>query len=403
MSLFPRDSEWHIGWRIALACAIANGTGISLTYYCFSMFVAPMTHDLGITRAQFGQVQSLVILAAFGAPLVGMLTDRMGFRSIFLICSTGLAGMALAQGFLVSGAISLGLTIALSGLFGSGVSSITLTRPINAHFHRFRGRALGLVGIGVSLTTILVPPFLQILISDFGWRAGFLALAALGGLIGVPLVLWIMPNGPATAPIPRQRLSLGSDRTFLRERDFWVLCAANLLVGIGTNGAVAQLHPMIVEHVGSPAIAALGLSVFAAGQFVGKLGGGWLLDRFEPRFIAAAMILIPGCGFILLAQSGFGMIFPALIAAGMIGLLQGADIDIFSFFIGRRFSLGSYGAAFGVLHGLGWFGTVLGINLFSQSKHLYASYAPAQYAVTALLVLGALLLVPLRLPERPQS
>jgi len=39
----PADSEWHLGWRIVLACAVANGTGVSLLFYCFSLFLIPMS------------------------------------------------------------------------------------------------------------------------------------------------------------------------------------------------------------------------------------------------------------------------------------------------------------------------------------------------------------------------
>lgn len=392
------QSEWTIGWRIVLACAVANGTGISLLFYCFSMFLIPMSAELGLSRADTGWVQSLIITAVLGAPLIGRLTDRLGFRPVFTACTLILGAVGLAQGLWVSGLVSLALTVALSGFLGSGSSSITLTQPINAHFRHYRGRALGLVGIGVSLTTILVPPPLQALIAEHGWRSGFIALAGLGVLIGLPAVLLLMPRLPARPRVTRGPAGLAGDWSFLKERDFWLLSLANMAAAIATNGAISQLAPMIVEHGLSPATAALGLSSFAAGQFIGKLGGGWLLDRFEPRRVAVLMTLIPGCGFLLLWQAHAGLAAGVLIASGMIGALSGADIDIYAYFTARRFGLARYGTVFGALHGLGWLGTASGIVLFSAIAHATGSYGPAQLLSCGLLVVAALFLLPVRLP-----
>lgn len=394
------ESEWTQGWRIVLACAIANGTGISLVFYCFSMFLLPMSADLGFTRAETGMVQSLIVTAALGAPLIGRLTDRFGFRPVYTGCAAILALVGVAQGLWVTGLVSFAITVTISGFLGGGSTSITLTQPINAHFRRYRGRALGLVGTGVSVTAIVVPPLLQALMAEYSWRAGFLALAALGGLVGLPIVLLMMPRIAATGPARRGPIGSGGDRSFFRERDFWLLALANMLAGVATNGAISQLVPMISEHGLSAATAALGLSAFAAGQFVGKLGGGWLLDRYEPRLMAALMTLIPGCGFLLLWQAQADMAAMVLVASAMIGALSGADIDIYAYFTARRFGLARYGTVFGALHGLGWLGTVGGIVLFSRIAHETGSYGPAQLIACGLLVTAALFLIPVRLADR---
>ena len=75
------------------------------------------------------------------------------------------------------------------------------------------------------------------------------------------------------------------------------------------------------------ATGALALSAFAVGQLIGRLGGGLLLDRFEPRLVAVALTELPGSGFVLLLLTD-QVPLAALLAAGMIGLLQGAELDI---------------------------------------------------------------------------
>jgi predicted MFS family arabinose efflux permease len=391
------ESEWTVGWRIVLACAVANGTGIALLFYTFSMFLIPMTADLGIARSDAGLIQSLIVTAVLGAPVIGRLTDLFGFRRVYVTCSLILAGVGLAQAFWVSGFWSLAVTILVAGFIGGGSSSVVLTQPVNAHFHKFRGRALGLVGIGVSLTTILVPPLLQIVIAE-NWRWGFLMLAGLSGLIGLPAVLLLMPRQIGNRPARTLRTGLPQDWSFLRVRDFWLLALANMIAGIATGGAISQLAPMIAERGLSAATAAWGVSAFAAGQFCGKLGGGYLLDRFEPRRMAVLMTLIPSLGFVVFLQADPGMAALLLAACTMIGALSGADIDIYAYFVARRFGLASYGSVFGALHGLGWIGAVAGITLFSRTFTETGSYAFAQYAALALLLTAAMLLVPVKLP-----
>lgn len=391
-------NEWHLGWRIVLACAIANGTGISLVFYVFSMFLIPMSAEMGMTRSETSVIQALVVTAALGAPIIGRLTDLWGFRRIYVLCALMLGLTGIIQGTLVNDPWLLGVTVAVSALFGSGASGITLTRPINAHFDRYRGRALGLVGIGVSITAFLVPPLLHEIIVTYGWRAGFISLAALGLAIGLPAVMLLMPREAAVARAQRvQGQSRKTDWSFLGNRDFWLLAASNALINIATAGAVSQMSPMIQDEGLSAGTAALAVSIYAAGQFAGKLGGGWLLDHFEPRRISSLMIVVPATGFAVLL-AGDGMVLPVLVAVGMIGLLHGADIDIFAFFSARRFGIERYGAVFGAVHGIGWIGTVCGILLFGSSFDRFGSYAPAQVLALFLLGAGALLFLPLRLP-----
>ena len=393
----PDENEWAVGWRIVLACATANGTGIALLFYCFSLFLIPMSTDLGLTRAETGIVQSLIITAVLGAPAIGRLTDLFGFRPVYVVCTLLLVLIGLLQGLWVSGFWSLAFTVALAGFVGGGSSSVALTQPINAHFRRYRGRALGLVGIGVSLTTILVPPFLEMVIA-VNWRWGYLALAALSGLVGLPAVLLLMPRSAGQRAIRTSSGKLPHDWSFTRQRDFWSLSLANMIAGITTGGAISQLSPMIVEHGISSATAALGLSAFAAGQFAGKLGGGWLLDRFEPRRMAILMTIIPSLGFLVFTQAEPGMVPLVLAACAMIGALSGADVDIYAYFVARRFGLAQYGSVFGALHGLGWIGTAAGITLFSTTFTRTGSYATAQYLAIGLLLVAAAMLAPVRLP-----
>ena len=394
MTASEESKEWATGWRIVAAGALANGTGISLLFYTFNLFVLPMATDLHLTRAQAGMVQSAIIAAAFGAPVIGRLADRHGFHRMFLACTLGMAATELALWRWADGFAALAFGTMIIGFIGGGSSTVLITRPVSAHFVRYRGLALGLVGVGISLTTIVVPPWLQQVIAAQGWRQGFLMLALFALVLGLPAVMLLMPRNASTHGQPAG--TVPANRDYLRSRDFWMLVAANFCASMATAMAIGQLSPMLQERGLTATNAALGISFFAAGQFIGKLGGGWLLDRFEPRLVAATLNALPTIGFALLLTE-HGSFAPLMIAAALIGVLQGADIGVFSYFIAHRFDVSRYGTIFGTMHGLGWIGNALAVVGAGWSFDHFHGYWAAQLTAIGLLLLTALLIWQVRL------
>ena len=389
-------SEWTDGWRIVAASALANATGVSLLFYTYNLFVLPMAADLHMTRGQSGIVQSTIITAALGAPLIGRLADRQGFHRLFLACTLIMAAIELSLWRWAGGFASMALGTAMIGFIGGGSATVLLTRPINAHFSRNRGMALGLVGTGISLTTVFVPPWLEGVIAADGWRSGFLVLALIALVLGLPAVLALMPRNASTQGGPP---SAPQNHDYLRSRDFWLLTMANVGAGMATAAAISQLSPMLQERGLTAKVAALGLSCFAIGQFIGKLGGGWLLDRYQPRIVAALLNALPTLGFVLLLTQ-HGNFATLMLGAGLIGVLQGADIGIFAYFVAHRFGPQRYGAVFGVLHGIGWIGTAIGVVSTGLSFDLLHGYWAAQIAAIGILLLAAALIFMVRLPPR---
>lgn len=92
----------------------------------------------------------------------------------------------------------------------------------------------------------------------------------------------------------------------------------------------------------------------------------------------------------------------ALLAAAIIGLQQGAELDIFTYFVGRRFGMVRYGTVYGALAGLGWIGNVGGMLAMGQIYDRYGSYLPAQLMAITALIVSALLVLAVRLPN-PKS
>ncbi len=400
MPLPSIPDEFRTGWRILLACSVAAGTGITLVFLNFSMFILPLSRDLGVSRGELGAVQALIITAAIGSPVVGRLADLFGVRRVYFASTVLVAAVHLLTASQASNIYHMGMATAALGFIGVGTSSVVMTRPINAHFREHRGKALGLMAVGVSLVSMVSPPVLQWVMEICSWRAGFAAMAVAALLIGIPTVAALLPeSGRVGSGIGANRKAdAPADRRFLRERDFWLLTLSLIFMSLATAGTISQLAPMIQDEGLDASVAALALTFFAGGQFVGRLGGGWLLDRFEPRRVSFALTLAPAIGFVVLLTTA-GLVPAALLAAAIIGLQQGAELDIFSYFIGRRFDVARYGTIYGALVGLGWIGNVGGLLGMGKIYDLYGSYAPGQALGIAALVISATLVLLVRLPE----
>ena len=395
--------EFRDGWRILLGAALAAGTGVGMVFLNFSMFVLPLSQELGVSRGDLGSVQALIVTAALGAPIMGRAADLFGVRRVFVACTLLVACVHLAAATYASSLLHMAMSIAATGFFGIGSTSVVLTRPINAHFHEHRGKALGLMAVGVALVSMASPPLIQWLLETLGWRAGFYGFAIASVGIGIPAVMLLIPKGGrAGSGIGAGKVAGESDRAFLKERDFWLLTLSLITMSLATAGTVSQLAPMIVDEGIEASTAALALSFFAGGQFVGRLGGGWLLDMFEPRRVAFFLTLMPGIGFVVLLAT-HGIVPAALMAAAIIGIQQGAELDIFAYFVGRRFAVARYGTIYGALAGLGWIGNVGGMLGMGRIYDAYGSYAPAQVLAIVALLVSALLVLAVRLPDAAEA
>ncbi len=391
--------EFRDGWTIILGAALAAGTGVGMVFLNFSLFILPLSRELGVSRGDLGSVQALIVTAALGAPLCGRAADHFGVRAVFVACTLLVAATHILAASFASSLVHMAVSIGLTGFFGIGSTAVILTRPINAHFVTHRGKALGVMAVGISVVSMASPPLVQWLLETWGWRAGFVGFAAVSILIGIPAVLFLLPSDHKNKHqiTHISGLNLDAARHFLMERDFWLLTLSLIAMSLATAGTVSQLAPMIVDEGIDPAKAALALSFFAGGQFVGRLAGGWLLDVLEPRLVAFFLTLMPAIGFIILLGT-HEIMLAAFMAAVIIGVQQGAELDIFAYFTSHRFGLARYGTIYGALAGFGWIGNVGGMVGMGQLYDHYGNYMPAQIMGIIALILSALLILAVRLP-----
>jgi predicted MFS family arabinose efflux permease len=135
----------------------------------------------------------------------------------------------------------------------------------------------------------------------------------------------------------------------VRTRTFWLLCGIFFVVaGCGT-GTAAHIVPLLTDSGVSGRSAALAASLFGLASIVGRVGSGYLVDRFFAPRVAALMFAAAAVGIAMLSSGLTG--YAAFVAAFLIGLAIGTEADIMPFLISRYFGMHSmaelYGCAFG--------------------------------------------------------
>jgi nitrate/nitrite transporter NarK len=97
--------------------------------------------------------------------------------------------------------------------------------------------------------------------------------------------------------------------------------------------------------------AAATAGVIGIGTITGRLAGGFLLDRFDGRYVAAMSVVAPMVtAAILLATQGSQE--GATVSCLLLGLAAGAEYDACAYLTARYFGTGNFGALFGLIAGI---------------------------------------------------
>ena len=202
------------GWVIVGSMFLFNALGQASGTLNFGLFVIPISEELGLSRQTIGWAQTARLWAGgLSGIVIGRWLDRRGPRVPVLV-----AGVAAVAGLLIlsraqSAGMLFGVLLALgaSGWTAPGGGALIATVPVSKWFVRLRGRATGIVQLGLGVGGALLLPLTQSLIGRHGWRSALVTLAWLSAAV-LPLIvllrrqpgdLGLLPDGGP----PRRRRS----------------------------------------------------------------------------------------------------------------------------------------------------------------------------------------------------
>jgi MFS family permease len=385
------------GWRVT----VASGVGVfvsfgSLLVYTFGIFLKPLTEEFAWSRQAVSLAFGIAAMAlAAASPPLGYLIDRLGPRRIILSCLTIFGCVFASLALLTSHIGHLYAVFAVLGLVGNGAAHLAYSRVVSTWFDRSRGMALAVLMAGGALGAIVLPPVAQFFIQTLGWRGAFLALGVMSLGVGLPVVARFVREKPGLRGADRTK---GADASFqegLRSRPFWVIVAVLFLSSISQNGAMTHLSALLTDRGVSAGGAAFAVSVLGAASLLGRIGTGWLLDRFFAPRVSFWLLAFSALGVSLLSDAR--SLFVGSLGAALIGLGMGGEADIIPYLLSKYFGLRS----FSTLYGFTWtayaIAAALGPVLMGRAFDAAGSYNVflTQLSVVTLVAAALMLLMPI--------
>lgn len=395
------------GWWIVLVSAVGMSfsTG-TMVVYTFGIFAKPLAIELKTNRGSIAFAVSLLdVVVAFAAPCAGRLVDRFGARGVIVTSLVGLSACLVGLCFVHPPLWHFYTLFALIGLIGVATTPVTYSRVVANWFDRRRGLALGLANSGIGVGAFITPSLAQFLIDRGGWRLGYIGLAGACLVIAVPSVwvflrgspeeLGLLPDGEAQPTLTKAQgkpVDGITVREALRTRTFWQLGFIFFCVAACVTGSSAHLVPLLTDAGVSGQTAALSASMFGAALIVGRVGNGYLLDRFFGPHVAAVVFAGAAVGAAML-WSGFA-VHASFLAAILLGSAAGAEGDLMPFLVSCYFGMRSMAELYGCMFGFFTVGNATGRYLIAAGFDVWGSYktplaiASLTLAVSVLASLG---------------
>ena len=314
---------FYYGWLLVATAFVTMGIGVNART-AFSLFFPPILNEFGWDRGVTAGAFSFgfLVSAAF-SPLLGRLVDRRGPR-LMVETGVGLVGIGLLLATLVSRPWHLYLTLGV--LVGGGSVCLAYTGHalfLPQWFVRRRGLAVSIAFSGVGVGSIVLLPWVQVIIASGGWRHACVVFAIVVLVVLAPLNLvlrrrpedlGLLPDGD-TAPRDARAgahpenvvdpVWVAVDWTLpraLRTTRFWWVVVA-YFCGLFAWYAVQVHQTKYLTEIGfSPMLAAWALGLVSLAGIPGQVILGHVSDRVGREWVWT------------LGSLGFALCFALLLA-----------------------------------------------------------------------------------------
>jgi nitrate/nitrite transporter NarK len=401
------------GWYM-VAASIATNTIFSAAYFQgFNVLIIPIERTFGWDRWVISAAMSLRQLeAGILSPVVGFLLDRFSSRKLIfwsaVISAVGFFGLGFTNGI-----VAFFLFFAITSLGASGVShGVTWPVIISRWFRRNRGLAMGLAVTGPIFGSPIV--IMNTHIEDaYGWRAVLIGYGIVI-LVGVTLLSMLVRDRPEpyglrpdgdppeegasterpTGPSPRRPDTGLTLHAVLRTKEFWLF--TTYLSGTFTVNSAFQVHmiPYFQQDIGlTAAWAAVVMSMVFIISGIGRVGGGYLLDKMDYRLVLAVVAAMMGFSLLYLQVVDVRTVSATLPFALMFGVSFGCLVPMRGAVGSTMFGTRAIGGVLGLLQGAPVAAGVIGPLVMGIIFDLNGDYSVAIWG----LIVISVLMVPLSL------
>ncbi|MDA1372530.1 MAG: MFS transporter [Proteobacteria bacterium] len=394
------NNQVYYGWKIVAAILVLLTFTSGLSFYNHAIYLNALA-----TRPAFdvSTASMAVSIFFFTGGISGLGVARWVQDYDPRICISVGAVISFVSLCLLAYVNTVWQLFLVYALFGTGFSASSLipaTTLITRWFHRRRAMALSIASTGLSLGGVILTPLSVLLVDSLGFEVAA-PILGVTFLLGVAPVAWIfLRKDPASMGLNIDGLpddlkadsgsvATGSPRilengiTFRQARGgkfFWSISLAYIFLMMAQVGGIAHQYGLARELL-TDAQTAVAVAILPIASIVGRLLGGWLVDRMSIRVFAIGMMILQATSLSLLS-GGFN-IFTLCIGLALFGTTVGNLLMLQPLLIAEAFGVRDYAKIFSVSNLMSSWGTALGPALlgfvYTASENLYG----VAYAVAA--------------------
>lgn len=376
---------WVVGASFFIALYV-GGT----VFYGFTAFFEPIANEMGWSYTQISLAASLRGLEiGLLSPVVGILADRWGPRRLIF------GGVFVT----VSGLLLLSYTSSLIMFYGAfallsiGVSACTVTVLLTALANWFRrkiGLATGIAICGFGFSGLLIPVIVR-LIAAYDWRTT-LNILAVGMVVTIlPLSLLFrhrpeqygyFPDGQKQGEVaytdeagPRPVVETEVRvKQALKSEAFWRLAVSRMYHMMVVAAVITHVMPSLSTIGVSRAQSSLVATVIPLMSVFGRLGFGWLGDKFSRRLVATTSFIMTGAGVLCFAYASNNSLWLLVPFIILMGIGYGGSNALLPSLAREHFGRTNFGSIYGIMEGIGTIGMMTGPAIAGLAYDNWGSY-----------------------------
>ncbi len=287
---------------LSFGILIAFFSAFGQTFF-IAVFGPEIRAEFGLSHGDFGGYYAIGTMTS-GICLIwaGKMIDRFDLRWVTAGVCTALI-LACANMALVPAAWALAPAIFALRISGQGLMSHTAMTSMGRYFEAERGRAVSVAILGFPTGVAVFPGLAVWLISMFGWRTAWAAVAIALAIFLIPLALWLLKghgarhrfflaqtetdqageDGDEASPAPGMLRRQWTRAEVLRDPRFYLLCFAITAPSFIVTGLFFHQAHLAAAKGWTLAWLASAFVAYTVGAIGANLAFGPLIDHFGAR------------------------------------------------------------------------------------------------------------------------
>lgn len=286
-------------WIILICCCLLTGATMGISNVA-GLFYNPVCSDLGILRGTFN-LQSVIGTAVTTATMMimPMVLQRFSVKRLitFAVISVSICYVLDSFHRNVAGFFIVNIIRCFCSSFYNNLITFLI---INSWFRENNGAASSIMMCCSGAAGALLSPAISKIITEFGWRNGYRAVAFVILFFSLPIMLYrrnlIAAGSEDGGPEDTGTETVSSGR---KDTLTYVILILFLFPCFATAAFMSHVSGFCEAEGFSAEVGALALSCNLAGNMIFKLLAGFLGDRYGVRKVNRVILALPLFAYLL--------------------------------------------------------------------------------------------------------